>query len=274
MVILGTFAIIHRGYLDILKKYPEAEIYILDDEWANKLYKLNADLRKLPVAKTKQLLESLNRMVKVLNPETLSDIKKEKEIVLISDEAIEELKNKYLLDHPGLIMENGFFYRPTNEVCHSEEENHKVTKNYSQTDMDFMKKTLALSKQSGCFWRQVASIIVKDNKIIYSAYNQMMPNSDECYKIGCIRDNFKAGVQTEVCSAVHSEANCIAQAAKDGVSLKDSHIYVSTFPCPACAKLVALAGIKKCFYHTGWANFDGERIMTANNVEIIKVDLV
>jgi len=273
MIIIGTFAIIHRGYLDILEKYKDADIYILSDDLARNLYKLEIDLRKMPVERVKELLSSFNRKVNILNADELNKIIIEDEIILIDDDVIEELRRKYLANHPNLIIENGFFYHPHGRVYATKPENVNLITDYTEQDIQLMKQAIILSGESGCFWRQIASLIVKDGKILYSAYNEMLPNKDECYKIGCIRDDFQPGTQTEFCSAIHSEASCIAQAAQDGVSLKGASIYVTTFPCPACAKLIAVSGIKKCFYNTSWVRFDGERVMKAAGVEIIKIDL-
>ncbi len=274
MIIIGTFAIIHRGYLDILDKYRDASIFIVSENLARKLYKLEIDLRKMPIGEVQNILTALGRKAYILDEDIIGIINNEEQIVLIDDNVTEELKNKFLHNHPNLIIENGFFYHPSDKVYSTQANNLNLVKNYTEQDVNYMKQAQILASESGCFWRQVASIIVKDNKIIYSAFNEMLPNKDECYKIGCIRDDLKPGEKTaELCSAIHSEANCIAQAAKDGKSLSGASLYVTTFPCPACAKLIAISGIKKCFYNTGWANFDGERIMQAAGVEIIKIDL-
>jgi dCMP deaminase len=47
---------------------------------------------------------------------------------------------------------------------------------------------------------------------------------------------------------VHAEANAIAQAAKHGVALDDSELYVTASPCLTCFKLVANAGIKAVYF--------------------------
>lgn len=274
MVIIGTFAIIHRGYLEILDKYPQADIFVLSDELANSLYKLEIDLRKMPVAKVKDLFTALNRKVAVLDQNNIEQIKNADQIVLIEDDVTAELKKRYLQNHPNLITETGFYYHPTEKVAKAREAGVNVIKNYSEQDEQFMKQAIVLAYESACFWRQIGCLIVKEGKIIYQAYNQMLPNLDECYKIGCIRDNLQPGEKTaELCSVIHSEANCIAQAARDGVSLKNANLYVTTFPCPMCAKLIAVSGIKKCFYNQGWANFDGERVLKAAGVELIKIDI-
>ena len=46
----------------------------------------------------------------------------------------------------------------------------------------------------------------------------------------------------------HAEANAIVQAAKNGVSIDKSEIYVTASPCYDCFKLIANAGIKKIYY--------------------------
>lgn len=274
MVIIGTFAIIHRGYLKILDKYPQADIFILSDDLAKELYKLEIDLRKMPVEKVKELLSSSKRDVQTLDSNKIEQIKNTDQIVLISDDVIDEFKKRYLANHPNIIIENGFFYHPAENVARAENNGVNILKNYSEQDALFMKQAIVLASESACFWRQIGCLIVKQGKIIFRAYNQMLPNVDECYKIGCIRDNLQPGEKTaELCSVVHSEANCIAQAAYDGVSLKGTDIYVTTFPCPMCAKLIAVSGIKKCFFNQGWANFDGERVLQAAGVELIKIDV-
>lgn len=44
---------------------------------------------------------------------------------------------------------------------------------------------------------------------------------------------------------VHAEANAIASAARFGIQLQGSTIFVSLFPCIECTKLIVSAGIKE-----------------------------
>ena len=136
-----------------------------------------------------------------------------------------------------------------------------------------MKEAYKVANDSGCWWRQVGSLLVKDGKILYKSCNVMLPNKDECYRIGCIRDHIKPGEKMDFCSAIHSEVNIVAMAAKDGQSLKNTNLYVTSFPCPRCAKVIAQSGIKKVFFNQGWSNFDGERVLKGAGVELIKIDI-
>ena len=49
----------------------------------------------------------------------------------------------------------------------------------------------------------------------------------------------------------HAEENCVAQAARSGVSLKGCSIIVtSLFPCSTCARLIIQSGIKRVYAPT------------------------
>jgi dCMP deaminase len=47
---------------------------------------------------------------------------------------------------------------------------------------------------------------------------------------------------------VHAEANALIQAARHGIRLEDSQIYVTASPCFSCFKLIANAGIRTVHY--------------------------
>jgi cytidine deaminase len=48
--------------------------------------------------------------------------------------------------------------------------------------------------------------------------------------------------------AVHAEMAAITDAARRGVSIQDSTLYCTTFPCHLCAKHIIAAGIKRVVY--------------------------
>jgi dCMP deaminase len=49
-------------------------------------------------------------------------------------------------------------------------------------------------------------------------------------------------------------------------------MYVTDFPCPPCAKLIAGAGIAKLYFRSGYAVLDGQEVLEAAGVELLKVD--
>lgn len=75
----------------------------------------------------------------------------------------------------------------------------------------------------------------------------------------------------------HAERNCIYNAAYEGIALKDSTIYVTLFPCDACARGIIQCGIKKVFapkpdfdHHKYGESFvKSLEMLTEANVQII-----
>ena len=93
----------------------------------------------------------------------------------------------------------------------------------------------------------------------------------QVFAAGDPRSNFDAGEHPEIYTSIHGEASVVAQAARDGVSLKGAEIYVTTFPCANCARLIAEVGIKKVYYRDGYSMLDAEDIFKAANIEVVLV---
>ena len=85
------------------------------------------------------------------------------------------------------------------------------------------------------------------------------------------RANFYKGVGLELSTATHAEARLIAQAACDGDATRGAVLYVTDFPCPPCAKLIAAAGIERLYYREGYAVLDGQDVLEGAGVEIVRV---
>lgn len=74
----------------------------------------------------------------------------------------------------------------------------------------------------------------------------------------------------------HAERNAIFSAAKNGVALLDSQIYIKWFPCADCARAIVQSGIKKLictapdFNHPRWGDdFQiADQILLEGDVEV------
>ena len=126
------------------------------------------------------------------------------------------------------------------------------------------------AEKSSDWWRHVGAIVPLRSKMLV-AHNEHVPSEYAQYAYGDIRDFIPAGTKSDVCSAIHAEKNLIAQAARDGISLLGRSLYVTTFPCSDCARVIAYAGIKQCFFGEGHASFDGVGVLKAYGVELIFV---
>lgn len=58
----------------------------------------------------------------------------------------------------------------------------------------------------------------------------------------------RLGDLTEFGRAVHAEMEALIQASRNGISIRESKLYTTTFPCHNCAKHIVAAGINEVIY--------------------------
>ncbi|OON93140.1 MAG: cytidine deaminase [Candidatus Epulonipiscioides saccharophilum] len=114
----------------------------------------------------------------------------------------------------------------------------------------FMDIANLVKTRSTCLRRRVGAVLVKDKQILSTGYNGAPTNCRHCIDIGCLRLalNIPSGERHELCRALHAEQNAITQAAKNGISVRDSTLYVTTQPCSMCVKVLINSGITKIIY--------------------------
>jgi dCMP deaminase len=121
------------------------------------------------------------------------------------------------------------------------------------------------------WWRQVgAALRFADGGVVAGA-NEHHPHPLAPYAAGDPRSNFSQGIELELSTATHAEAGLIAAAARDGRATAGGVMYVTDFPCPPCAKLIAGAGIARLYYRRGYAVLDGRDVLEAAGVEVVAV---
>ncbi len=136
---------------------------------------------------------------------------------------------------------------------------------------DLRAKALAQAESSADWWRQVGAAIRFADGHVATASNEHRPHALSAYAVGDPRSNFFKGVQLELSTAMHAEARLIAEAARDGRPTPDSVMYVTDFPCPPCAKLIATAGVTRLYFRSGYAVLDGENTLSDAGVEVLHV---
>lgn len=122
------------------------------------------------------------------------------------------------------------------------------------------------------WWRQVGAAIRFADGTLAAAHNEHSTHPLSPYAAGDPRANFYKGVHYELSTATHAEARLIADAAADGRSTRGAVMYVTDFPCPPCAKLIAGAGVAKLYFREGYAVLDGEQVLEGAGVELVRVE--
>jgi len=106
----------------------------------------------------------------------------------------------------------------------------------------FMNIAEQVATRSTCDRKHVGAVIVRDKTILSTGYNGSLKGAPHCDMDGHDMENGHC-VRT-----VHAESNAVAQAAKNGVAIDNSEIYVTASPCLTCFKLLANCGIKRIYY--------------------------
>ena len=134
-----------------------------------------------------------------------------------------------------------------------------------------------VASRSTCLRHQIGTVIVSDDhQILSTGYNGPPRHVTHCEDrlSGCIRirDDISSGEMQEYCYGLHSEANAIAQAAREGIRLKESILYCTYKPCSLCARLIINAGIKKVYYVHYYPDELTLDLLKEGQVEVLRLE--
>ena len=128
-------------------------------------------------------------------------------------------------------------------------------------DEYFMKIAQQVASRSTCDRKFVGAVIVRDRMILSTGYNGSIRGIPHCSEVGHLMEN------NHCVATIHAEANAIIQAARNGVTIDKSTIYVTASPCWPCFKMIANSGIGKICYGEFYRD---ERIFEyANKLQIV-----
>ena len=146
----------------------------------------------------------------------------------------------------------------------------------------FLNITDEFTKFSKCISKQVGCIIVKDNRIISSGVNGSPSGATNCCEIfdkSLIQDPEYREKHHKFSESMecHAEENAIINAAKYGICLMNSELYVSMKPCERCLKMIANLGIKNIYYRNDYDKFieyseEVKQMITDLHINIIKIN--
>jgi len=118
-------------------------------------------------------------------------------------------------------------------------------------DEYFMQICAVVAQRSTCTRAAVGAVIVHDRNILATGYNGSPAGMPHCTEVGCLvyTSTHPDGAVEENClRTIHAEINAIAQAAKSGVSIRGSDIYITHSPCLHCLKVLINTGIGRVCY--------------------------
>jgi dCMP deaminase len=284
-VLFAYVPVLHRGYEEFFAKYAGSDLYLLSREELlvfEELEYLKKDIRVLSVDKAVSAIKSWNifNIVKSIKISEIDEILYSLktgayavESVVLTDDDVGHFMAKTLVTSQLSPVFEPIFLRWDKNLL-SEKQTPPIGVAISRTDFEatIMQQAFVQAGLSSDWWRHVGSVLVKDDQVLLKSHNLHLPMADQQYKNSDPRISFTSGVGGEFSSSIHAEAALIAEAARRGIAVEWSELYVTTFPCPVCAKQIAAAGIKKLYYAKGYAVLDGLEILQTAGVEIVLID--
>ena len=276
-ILIVYIPVLHQGYLDFFDKYRDAdELWILGDWLESEFKEIKKDIRRLDPQAVKQAIEGLKafKAIKVVDKKDFSSLTLNPQplVVMPEDELFHALVAKYF-SKAKVTYAPVFLRWDKHRVLSKFEPMPSLQISKDKFDKKIMSLALGEASKSIDWWRQVGGILVKDKRVLLAGFNKHLPTEHESYFHNDMRSLFSKGKYIELLVSIHAEANLIAAAAKKGIKLDGSDMYVTLFPCPICSKQIAQAGIKRLFYFAGYSLTDGESILKNAGVELIKVDI-
>ncbi len=263
------------GEIRELKRNPNSYVIALDTSFENRVNRIikkdyDGDISQFERDDQREKDEGIKSGQRVQECVDLADI------IINNDESNDtpqekkEFAEKIVKEFIGLIKNPGSRYPSVMEL--------------------WMNNAYSVSLQSSCLKRQVGAIIVKEGYAIAAGKNDVAPQEDPCkevYEGECYRDELRNKIKfcpvcggnldedfnckikecdynkdnlvklLDKCRSLHAEENAILQACYlGGVSLKDSILYTTTFPCKLCANKIITVGIKEIIYVEAYPDKD------------------
>lgn len=103
---------------------------------------------------------------------------------------------------------------------------------------------------STCSKVQVGSLLVGvgGNTLGANHGSYKCANRRTCRRIELYGDNSKEHRLPSDCDALHSEIDCITRAAQEGRTTLHGYLFVTRYPCEACARAIGQSGITRVIY--------------------------
>lgn len=138
-----------------------------------------------------------------------------------------------------------------------------------------MKSAFLWAERSTCSRLHVGAIFAREGRILVTGYNGAPSGLPHCdHSCSCGGDfnleHLSLCPADKPCTtAVHAEQNGISYAAKWGIKLEDSELYVTHMPCLTCALSLVNVGIKRVFYSKPFRDHSGIRLLESAGIEVL-----
>lgn len=272
--------VLHKGYLnyfDTLQKEGVTELYVISDqilEAHRELDYINRKdrIRAVPVETMQNVLAGvLSIPVKLLDTSIITQLQSEHVGIVTPKEDIGLfIVDQYFKDHE-VEYSNVFLRRNEENVKEDRVPETANTIQATELQQRIFKKVLKEAEKSTDWWRTIGAALVQNGDVVAITHNENMPEEQLPNIFGDLRALYKKGIHINYVTTAHAEGAVIALAAKEGIKTEGAELYVTDFPCPYCARIIAKSGIKKIYFLNGYYVLDGDELFKAAGIEVVKV---
>lgn len=124
-------------------------------------------------------------------------------------------------------------------------------------DHYFMDMAYMAATRATCPRRHVGAILVKERKLLGSAYNGSPAGTPDCYEDGCMMTESYEQVNGQMIKkercvrTIHAEQNLLLFTDRD--DRQGATVYVTDQPCWTCTNMLANSGIVEIVYHRSYS---------------------
>jgi dCMP deaminase len=274
--VLLYLPVVHAGHEVLFARHGDAaEVLVLGEGFRRLFKSLAKDIRALPPERAARFLQVLlpGTPVRVIEPTDLPAAVTAETLVLPDEDITRNLAAEHHLgEGRELVFDRTFLRwdREWSQAQHPADFDEKLA--VGELPGRLVAQARELAGHSSDWWRQVGAIAWRGGEILGAAWNHHCPTEYAPYIDGDPRDGFSRGVRADLSTAIHAEASVVAQAARAGRALNGADIYVTTFPCPACARLIAESGFRRCYFTGPYSVLEGDAVLRAAGVELLWVE--
>lgn len=136
-----------------------------------------------------------------------------------------------------------------------------------ELDSTYLGTALLHAQMSKCIRKKVGAVLVTKHGVTLTGYNGSpagLPNACEYIN--------EDGEYITKSSTLHAELNCILKAAKEGISVLDSTVYVTLMPCVACSAMMVQVGVKRLVYQENYRDASGVDLLSQAGIVVEKLE--
>ncbi|MBQ6436501.1 hypothetical protein IJJ27_02990 [bacterium] len=265
----------HNGHRELFARHPRVKrLFLLPRDEIVKYSPAHKDLHGLPEKVLKKTLQGLDYFeeITVVTEKQIPKLKQCQELIVPYEEDVLAWIKDAGVPEERVKIEDIFLRWTKKKILQAKEPPSDASVDINDGEwLQMMKIAEDQAAASSDYWRRVGAVLTLARGGTIYSHNHHMPEEQTPYMVGDMRGQFHKGEHWELTSAIHAEAAAIALAAKLGLETQGGKIFITDFPCPNCAKLIAAAGISQVYYRQSYALADAVEILHAYGIKIIRV---